>query len=260
MRVRAICCEIVFREACLVAANSPLVIDFDFLRKGLHNLGAEKMRAGIQEAVDAVDPAKYEATVLGYALCNNGLAGVKATRTKLVIPRAHDCISFFLGSARRYQEYFDSHPGTYFRTSGWSERDLAGDNEGAVHDQLGPSRTYEELVEKYGEDNAKYIFETLGGWKSSYSRLTYIDMGLASDAAHIRRAEEEAQTNGWTFERVEGDWRLLKDLFEGRWDSDEFLVVEPGQTIEPSHDSCILRCGGARGPVRRSLGEGGGTP
>ncbi len=247
MRVRAVCCEIIFREACLVAANSPLLIDFDFLRKGLHNLGAEKMRAEIQAAVDAVDPARYEATVLGYALCNNGVAGIRATRTKLVIPRAHDCITFFLGSAKRYQEYFDSHPGTYFRTSGWSERDQAGDNEGAIHDQLGPSRTYQELVEKFGEDNAKYIFETLGGWRTSYSRMTYIDMDLATDAEYARRAEEEAKANGWAFERVAGDWRLLKGLLEGRWDPEDFLVVEPGGTLEPSHDACILRggtCGG----------------
>ncbi len=247
MRVRGIFCEIVFREACLVAANSPLVVDFDFLRKGLHNLGAEKMRAGVQQAVDAVDIEKYEATVLGYALCNNGLAGVKATRTKLVIPRAHDCITFFLGSRARYQEYFDTHPGTYFRTSGWCERDYAGDEEGEIHDQLGPNRTYQELVEKYGEENAKYVFDTLGGWKSSYSRLTYIDMGLAADAGYVRRSEEEAKANGWSFERVAGDWKLLKDLLEGRWSGEDFLVVEPGQTIEPSHDACILRCGGRCG-------------
>jgi len=242
MRVRAICCEILFREACLVAANSPLIIDLDFLRKGLHNLGSEKMRTEIQKAVDAVDPERHEATVLGYALCNNGITGIEATRTKLVIPRAHDCISFFLGSAARYQEYFESHPGTYFRTTGWSERDRADDNQGAVHDQLGPSRTYQEYVEKYGEDNAKYIFETLGGWKTAYSRMTYIDMGLAIEEEHVRRAQEEAKDNGWEFERIRGDWRLLKAMFEGNWSREDFLTVEAGGVVEASFDECILGC------------------
>ena len=89
MRVRVICCEIMFREACSLAAQSPLILDFDFMRKGLHNIGSEKMRAEIQQAVDAVDPEVHEATVLGYALCNNGLAGVKATR----LPRRAGCSS-----------------------------------------------------------------------------------------------------------------------------------------------------------------------
>ena len=43
----------------------------------------------------------------------------------LVIPRAHDCIALFMGSRQRYREYFDAHPGTYYRTSGWIERDDA---------------------------------------------------------------------------------------------------------------------------------------
>ncbi len=245
MRVRVICCEIIFREACLLAANSPLTLDFDFLLKGLHDLGGEKMRGRIQERIDAVDPKVYDATVLGYALCNNGLAGVKATRTKLVIPRAHDCITFFLGSRARYQEYFDSHPGTYFRTSGWTERGRATDDESSeYHSQLGLLSTYQEYVEKYGEENAKYLMETLGGWKASYSQMTYIDMGLAVDAEYTRAAEEEARSNGWKFERVAGDWRLLRDLLEGRWGGEDFLTVEPGGTIEASHDACILRCAG----------------
>ena len=187
MRVRAICCEIIFREACLVAANSPLVVDFDFLPKGLHDIGSEKMRARLQEAVDAVDPEVYDATVLGYALCNNGVVGLEATRTRLIVPRAHDCISFFLGSRQRYREYFDAHPGTYFRTTGWNERGSSRE-EDVIHDQLGTNRTYQEYVEKYGEDNAKFIMESLGGWKAAYSQMTYINMGPVS-YTHLRAHE-----------------------------------------------------------------------
>ena len=245
MKVRAVCCEIIFREACRVAADSPLTIDFEFLPKGLHDKGGDKMRVRLQEVVDAVDPEKYGATLLGYALCNNGLAGVRATRTKLVIPKAHDCITFFLGARARYQEYFDAHPGTYYRTSGWTERGGTLDEDSEAYSQLGHNSTYEEYVEKYGEENAKYLMETLGGWKSSYSRMTYIDMGLATDDAYARRAEEEARGNGWEFERVPGDWRLIRGLLDGRWESDDFLVVEPGQVIEASHDACVMRCGRA---------------
>jgi hypothetical protein len=250
MKIRAICCEIIYREACLVAANSPLVVDLEFLPKGLHSQPSEKMRAQVQERIDAVDPQAYSATVLGYALCNNGCAGLSATRTKLVLPKAHDCITFYLGSRERYRKYFDEHPGTYFKTTGWSERD-GGAAEGGIRDQLGINRTYEEYVQKYGEDNAKYIFETLGGWKTAYSQMTYVDMGLALDAGYAARAEEEARGNGWKFERIPGDWSLIKGLLEGPWDDSRFLVVEPGGATAASYDDCVLckalQCGEGRG-------------
>ena len=122
MRIRAVCCEIIYREACRAAADSPHVVDLDFLPKGLHDKPTDRMLARMQEHVDAVDPTRCDLTVLGYALCNNGTAGLKATRTGLVIPRAHDCITFFMGSRRAYREYFDAHPGTYYKTTGRFER------------------------------------------------------------------------------------------------------------------------------------------
>jgi hypothetical protein len=243
MRVRAVCCEIIYREACLLAAKTPHVVDLEFLPKGLHDIGAGKMRARLQEKVDTVDPDVYDATLLGYALCNNGTAGLVATRTKLVIPRAHDCITFFMGSRERYREYFDAHPGTYFRTTGWSERGEAGEEDGSIHDQLGTNRTWQEYVEKYGEDNAKYIMDSLGGWRSVYSRMTYIDMGLPPDDDHADAAHLEADANGWTFERIAGDWSLLERMFNCDWADDDFLVCEPGETVETSFDECIFRCG-----------------
>ena len=241
MKVRAICCEIVYREVCRLASESPLIVDVDFLPKGLHNIGAEKMSARVQEMVDAVDEETYDATVLGYGLCNNGVAGLKATRTKLIVPRAHDCITFLLGSRRRYQEHFDTHPGTYYHSTGWRERN-SDTLEDDIPTQLGMRGTYEEYVEKYGEENARYIMESLGTWQQSYSRITYIDMGLAMDDRYAEESRADAEEKGWEFERVEGDWRLLRNLLEGDWNDEEFLTVEKGDCVEASYDDCILRC------------------
>jgi hypothetical protein len=243
MRVRAICCEIIYREACMLAAKTPHVVDLDFLPKGLHDIGAERMSARLQEKIDEVDPEVYDATLLGYALCNNGTAGLVATRTKLVVPRAHDCITFFMGSRERYKSYFDAHPGTYFRTTGWSERGEAGEEDGSIHDQLGTNSTWQEYVEKYGEDNAKYIMESLGGWRKVYTQMTYIDMGLPPDEVHAEAARGEADDNGWTFDHITGDWTLLEKMFRCDWTPDDFLVLEKGQAVEASYDDCIFRCG-----------------
>ncbi len=76
MRLKLICCEIFFREACALLAESRNTCDVDFLPKGLHDLGADRMLPRLQEVVDAVDPERYKAILLGYALCNNGLAAL----------------------------------------------------------------------------------------------------------------------------------------------------------------------------------------
>ncbi len=80
------------------------------------------MSAKLKEVLAAVDETKYDAVLLGYALCSNGLVGLTAGKIPLVLPRAHDCITLFLGSKERYLDYFQAHTGVYFKTSGWIER------------------------------------------------------------------------------------------------------------------------------------------
>ena len=122
MRLKLIACEVLYREMCAAVARAPHQVDIEFLPKGLHDLGGAAMRARLQEIVDAADPARYEALLLGYALCGNGVAGLRSRALPLVIPRAHDCIALLMGSRQRYQEYFDNTPGVYFRSTGWLER------------------------------------------------------------------------------------------------------------------------------------------
>jgi hypothetical protein len=145
-------CEIIYREVCLLAARSPDVIDVQFVRKGLHDLKTADILNQLQSMIDAVGDG-YEAILLGYARCSNGTVGLTARRTPLVIPRAHDCISFFFGGRSSHKEYFDAHPGTYFHTTGWIERgaNCASADE-SVLGQLGLDRSYAELVEKYDQE------------------------------------------------------------------------------------------------------------
>ena len=120
MLLKLIACEIAVREFCFAAARSINIIDPEFLNQGYHDTPG-KGREAVQQRIDAVPEGKYDAIVLGYALCSNILTGLTARHTRLVIPRAHDCITFFLGSKERYQECFEENPGTYYYTSGWLE-------------------------------------------------------------------------------------------------------------------------------------------
>ena len=241
-------CEIIYREACYLAATGTHHVDVEFLRKGLHDLETPNMVAKVQAAIDAVSTkAGYEAILLGYARCNDGLAGVTARQTPLVIPRAHDCITFFFGSRGAYRAYFDEHPGTYYMTTGWSERNTAEDGEldrpaygqQGVMSKLGLTDTYEQMVAKYGKENADFIKETLGDWMKNYSKMLYLEMGICDEAPYIASARRRAEDRGWTFEHRKGDWTLLEKLFSGRWDED-FVIVPPGGRIVARNDEFVL--------------------
>jgi hypothetical protein len=198
-----------------------------------------------------VDTAQYEAVLLGYGLCSNGLLGLRARVVPLVVPRAHDCITLFLGSKERYLDYFMSHPGVYFKTTGWIERGEGLAQLGpeataqlgpqAVQNRSGLGQSYEDLVAKYGEDNARFLYEQLGNLLRNYRGLTFIEMGIEPDDRFERRTRQEAAERGWTFEKLAGDMALIQTLVDGPWDAGRFLVVPPGHRIVPSFDDSVIK-------------------
>lgn len=247
-----ISCEIFHRELCHVVAGSPNVVDIDFLTQGLHDIGAERMRDRIQEEIDRVDASRYDAVLLGFALCSNGVLGVRARGRPLVIPRAHDCIALFLGSRQGYEEIYHEEPGTYYRTSGWFERDR--ENLETTVGSMSFLADPEALAREFGEDAARYLAESMGSWKVNYRRVVYIDLGLGNTERYRRESLEEARENGWEYREVRGDLRLLRGLVDGPpWDPGDFLVVEPGEEIARSYDELIMKRASPAG------GEGGGT-
>jgi Protein of unknown function (DUF1638) len=227
VRLKLISCEVLYREMCAAVARSPHQVDIEFLPKGLHDLGGESMRARLQEAADRVDATQYEAVLLGYALCGNGVAGLVSRNLPLVIPRAHDCIALLMGGRDRYRIYFENHPGVFFRSTGWLER-------GQDLDQA------TLLIARYGEDNGRYLIEQFNGYQRNYRQLAYIATGLEPDGSFERQAREEAACRGWQFETIHGDLRLFERLVAGDWDENDFLVVPPGWRVKPTYDGGII--------------------
>jgi len=242
MRLKLLSCEIFYREMCAAIARSPHTVDVEFLPKGLHDVGQEGMLERLQTAVARVDVFKYDAVAFGYGLCNNGIVGLKAPLIPLVVPRAHDCITLFLGSRQRYLEYFYAHPGVFFKTTGWIERgEDAGElSQLAIGRKMGLDSSLEDLVAKYGEDNAQYLYEELARATRNYAQLTFIEMGVEPDGNFERRTRDEATRRGWKFEKVQGDLSLIQRLVDGLWDEGEFLVVPPGGTIVARYEDGII--------------------
>ena len=105
--------------------------------------------------------------------------------------------------------------------------------------KLGLTEPYEQLVAKYGKENADYIRETLGDWRKNYSTMLYFEMGICEERAFIDKSRETAMQRRWEFELRKGNWTLLEKLFFGEWD-DDFLIVRPGRKIIPRNDENIL--------------------
>jgi hypothetical protein len=232
VRLKLISCEVLYREMCAAVARSPHQVDVEFLPKGLHDQGGPAMRARLQEVVDRVDSTRYEAVLLGYALCGNGVAGLESRTLPLVVPRAHDCIALLMGGRDRYRSYFENNPGVFFRSTGWLER--GQDLEQAT------LYTLEELIARYGEDNGRYLFGEFNGYQRNYRQLAYIATGLEPDGSFEQRAREEAARRGWQFKTIRGDLRLFERLVAGDWDEADFLVVPPGWRVKATYDGGIV--------------------
>ncbi len=250
MLCKVLACEIMLREVCFLAATSPLLLDLEFLPQGYHDNPAHG-RSQVQARVDAVPAGKYDALLLGYGLCGNLIAGLQARHTRLIVPRAHDCITFFLGSRQRYEQQQQERPGAYYYTCGWLEcmarRGQRALPQGVnlLPNRPGPvaegSDTYAAWVEKYGEEAAQYLVDAMNEWLSHYTHGILIDYDFTRVLNLRAQVQEICQKRGWTFEELAGDLTLLRRWLHGEWAGEDFLEVPPGARIEPSYDAAVIR-------------------
>jgi hypothetical protein len=250
--LKVIACEVGFREVCACASRSVNRIDLEFLPQGYHDVPQDGSTA-LQARVDAVEKDKYDAILLGYGLCNQILSGIQARDTPMVLMRAHDCITFFLGSRERYNDVFTQETGTYYFTAGWLEqRSRASQVE--IREQsagMGMTLKYDALVEQYGEENARYLMETMSTWSQHYTRGLFIGFDFTSHLPAKRKAQEICKERGWTFEEIEGDLSLLQQRLDGPWEDDSFLVLPSGAGIERVTTTPLFRSSWRREPTTR---------
>jgi hypothetical protein len=247
MFLKVIACEIAARELYYVAARSANTVDLEFLTQGHHDTPATG-REEIQRRINEVPQGKYDAILLGYGLCSNILAGLQTSHTKLVVPRAHDCITFFMGSRERYQQYFTQRPGTYYYTSGWLECAKRRGNKGSVWGgaslpavtALDLKATYDQWVKKYGEDEANYLVQEMGRWTEAYSHGTLIEFDFLKELELSQEVRKICVEKGWQYSEIRGDLGLLQKLLDGDWDESTFLIVRPGQRVVASRDDKII--------------------
>lgn len=227
MRFKFIACKVMQREVYLCASQSKNIIDIVQMTQGLHDI-PDILRSEVQKELHKTADASgkpYDAILLGYCLCSNGICGLHSN-IPIVVTRGHDCMTLLLGSRHRYQDYFDTHKGIYWYSVGWIEH---------CHELMPSKERHEKLLTeyttKYGHENAKYLMETEQTWIAEYKRAVFIDWGLPGTSEAKDYTKQCADYLGWEYDEINGSDNLMQRLVDGDWNDNDFLVVQPGQTI-----------------------------
>ena len=249
MRLKVIACKALFRELSYIAATTENAVDITWMRQGYHN-EPDKLREWLQKEIDAIedgtDPhspdicngeafsTDFDAILLGYGLCSNAIAGLCARNHRLVLPRAHDCITLFLGSKERYASCFSRFPGCYWYTASWIDNSGMPGRE--MQEKL--ARKYESMG--YDEETVEYLLTEIGGLKN-YRNAAYITSPFVENGKYAAVTRDAAEYFGWEYHELPGNTGLLERFLAGNWNEEDFLVLEPGETAEQSVDDRIIR-------------------
>jgi len=241
MRLKLLACKVLQREISMLVAQCEYFVDVTYIRQDLHNT-PDLLNIALQDEIDKLDkgedkyscPEPFDAILLGYGLCSNAITGIKSARHKLVIPKAHDCITFLLGSREAYNQHFYDNPGTYWYSTGWVENTKSPSKK-----RLEEIRA--QYLEIYGEENAQYLMEMEHNWVKDYNTAGFINWSeINSDNARVF-TKKCAQSLQWDYKQYEGRRGYLEDFLNARWDQNYFLILQPGETAEQSYDVEVIK-------------------
>lgn len=244
-RYKLIGCKILEREFASLAYGCRNTIDITLVRQKLHDR-PDALRDALQKIIDKVDANDeissndssvndFKAILIGYGLCSNVICGLHSNKYPVVIPRAHDCVTFFLGSKERYADYYKDHMGVFYFTPGFVELDCIDDD-----DEM--ERQFQFYLERYkgNEKKARKAVDKLRMLTDGYKGMAYIKWDGLDFPEYEEDVENSALSKGWTYERIEGDNTLLKRMLDGEWDEKDFLIIPPGYTCRQTYDSRII--------------------
>ncbi len=209
--VKIIACASVIEE---MLPFLPAHIEYKEVEPGLH-INADKLRNSIQAIIDD-SSEEFENIVLGFGLCSMAAVGLKALRSRLIVPRVDDCIGLFLGSQESYKNQLEKEHGTYFLSKGWIEAGVTLIEE------------FKQVEERMGKEAADIIKDRM---LKGYTRLAFIDMGHIDQDGYRAFSKKAAGELGLRYDEIRGTDRLIKRMIFGPWDENKFIIKQPGEKI-----------------------------
>ena len=97
------------------------------------------------------------------------------------------------------------------------------------------------MLKSTARKTPKYIIETLGAGIENYTKFAFIDTKVGDVEAYKKQVKAKAKEKGWDYEELSGNTKIFLKMMNGEWDEDTFLVIQPGQTIEPSHKDDVIK-------------------
>lgn len=229
-----VACSVLEEEVAHFCKDLDHIRHLEYLETSLH-LRPAKLKDCLQERIDTLsaEAPSYDAILLVYGLCGNGTNGLQARSVPVIVPRVHDCITFYLGSRQRYEASQRENPHRYWYTPGWNKsRQVPGPDRATYLREIYADQYDEEMIDELIEmDREQY---------AQYDTAVYTDVGAGDRDKEMDYTRRCAECMGWGFETVPGDPSFFKALFEGPWDDDRFLHVPPGKTITATNHSDIL--------------------
>ena len=149
-KIALLACSVFEREIALLAGNAAHILETRFYEIALHDR-PDTLREKLQCEILTLDARDdIVAIVLAYGLCGRGTAGLRASRHPFVLPRAHDCITVFLGSKDHYSAHQRGCPTCYYYTPGWNQaRRVPGPDKIAA--------MQEEYSAQFDEDDVEFL-------------------------------------------------------------------------------------------------------
>lgn len=163
----------------------------------------------LQEVFDTITDCKR--VKMPFGDCGGALKGLVTGDYETIIPNVDDCLTLLLGSMQRRVQISREMP-TFYLSLGW------------VKQKSNIIDAYYDMVEKYGEDTAKMLAETMYG---SYKRVALIDTGVGDYFELLSYEKTLKDLFGFEKYPVKGTTAYLEKLFSGPWSDGDFRVIPP---------------------------------